>query len=114
MWGFRPRARVLGLAAACAAPVVDAWWIRPRLLTWGATHDEAASAYPGDELVRSPAHSPTMATTLPAPPEWVWPWLARWDTTVEAGTAGTGWTTAGCLVPTVLCPSGKIWPRGSD
>jgi proline iminopeptidase len=76
---------VLGLAAACAVPVVYAWWVRPRLLTWGATHDEATGSYPGDELVPGPAHSSTMATTLPAPPERVWPWL------VQMGYDRAGW-----------------------
>jgi hypothetical protein len=77
MRGYGPRARVLGLAAACAAPAVYTVWVRPRLLTWGATHDETNGAYPGDELIPDPAHSSTMATTLSAPPERVWPWLAQ-------------------------------------
>ena len=34
-----------------------------------------------------------MATTLPAPPEQVWPWLVQWASAARAGTAGTGWTT---------------------
>lgn len=50
---------------------------RPRLLTWGATQDETARAYPGDELVPDPDGTSTMATDLPAPPERVWPWLAQ-------------------------------------
>ena len=58
--------------AASAAPVIYTVWIRPWLLTWGATPAEAASAYPGDELVPDADGSSTMATTLPAPPERVW------------------------------------------
>jgi hypothetical protein len=77
MGGHRPGARLLRLAAACAAPVVCAVWVRLLLITWGATRDEATGAYPGDELIPGPAHSSTMATTLPAPPERVWPWLAQ-------------------------------------
>jgi hypothetical protein len=38
-------------AAACAVPVLYALWVRPRLLTWGATAEEVATIYPGDELV---------------------------------------------------------------
>jgi hypothetical protein len=68
---------LLGLAAVSAAPVLYARWVRPRLLTWGATRDETTGAYPGDELIPGPAHCSTMATTLPAPPERVWPWLAQ-------------------------------------
>jgi hypothetical protein len=85
MSGPRPRARLLALAAALAAPVLYALWIRPRLLTWGATRDETTRAYPGDELVPDPDGGATMATTLPAPPERVWAWL------VQMGLGRGGW-----------------------
>jgi hypothetical protein len=85
MSGHRPGARLLGLAAACAAPVLYAVWVRPRLLSWGATPDEATAAYPGDELVPDANHCSTMATTLPASPERVWPWL------VQMGGDRAGW-----------------------
>ncbi|MFB8754607.1 hypothetical protein [Streptomyces nigra] len=76
---YRPRAgsRLLPLAAASAALVCYARWIRPRLLTWGATREEIAGEYPGDELVPEPDGTSTMATTLPAPPEAVWTWLVQ-------------------------------------
>jgi hypothetical protein len=75
--GHRSKARLLPRAAAAAAPVFYALWIRPRLLTWGATRDETTRAYPGDELVPDANGGATMATTLPAPPEKVWPWLVQ-------------------------------------
>jgi hypothetical protein len=59
--------------------------IRPRLLTWGATTEETAGTYPGDELVPDPDGGATMATTLPAPPEKVWSWL------VQMGGERAGW-----------------------
>jgi hypothetical protein len=78
----RTAARVARLgaaaAAACAALAGYARWGRPRLLTWGATPDEVSRAYPGDELIlHSDGGVFTMATTLPAPPERVWPWLVQ-------------------------------------
>ncbi|MEU0217782.1 hypothetical protein ABZ281_22900 [Streptomyces sp. NPDC006265] len=73
----RPAARLLPFAAASAALALYARWIRPRLLTWGATQDEVTGAYPGDELVPDPDGTSTMATTLPAPPETVWAWLVQ-------------------------------------
>jgi hypothetical protein len=85
MSGHRPRARLLALTAALAAPALYSRWIRPRLLTWGATRDETTRAYPGDELVPNPDGGATMATTLPAPPERVWPWL------VQMGLGRGGW-----------------------
>ena len=70
--------RVAAVAAVVAAPVLYAGWIRRRLLTWGATRDETARAWPGDELIpEDNAPDCTMATTLPAPPEQVWPWLVQ-------------------------------------
>jgi hypothetical protein len=85
MSGYRPRARLLLLAAACVLPALYALWIRPRLLTWGATRDETTRAYTGDELIPDANDSSTMATTLPAPPERVWAWL------VQMGVGRGGW-----------------------
>jgi len=76
---------LLALAAALAAPALYALWLRPRLLTWGATRDETTRGYPGDELIPNADHSTTMATTLPAPPERVWAWL------VQMGLGRGGW-----------------------
>lgn len=65
------------LAVTACAAAVYAVWVRPRLLTWGASPDEVARDYPGDELIPDPDDGATMATTLPAPPERVWAWLAQ-------------------------------------
>lgn len=74
------------VAAVCAMPVLYALWVRPRLLTWGATPEEVSIAYPGDDLVPDADSSLfTMATTLPAPPQKVWPWL------VQMGYGRAGW-----------------------
>ncbi|GHE49701.1 hypothetical protein [Streptomyces capitiformicae] len=62
---------------AVAALALYALFLRPRVLTWGATHEEAARDLPGDELILDADGSSTMATTLPAPPEAVWPWLQQ-------------------------------------
>jgi hypothetical protein len=50
---------------------------RPQLKRWGATDEEVAATYPGDDLVPGAGNPSTMATCLPAPPEEVWPWLAQ-------------------------------------
>ncbi len=47
------------------------------MLNWGATADEVAGCYPGDDLIADPDGGATMATTLAAPPEEVWPWLVQ-------------------------------------
>jgi hypothetical protein len=71
----RRGARLISLAAASTVAVLYAVGIRPRMLTWGATREETVRPYPGNELVANPTDGATMATTLPAPPEIVWPWL---------------------------------------
>ena len=85
MGGYRGGARLACLAAVCGGAALYARWLRPRLLAWGATPAEATGAYPGDELVPDPDGSSTMATTLPASPEQVWPWL------VQMGYDRAGW-----------------------
>jgi len=81
----RPGARLLPLMATSATLVFYALRLRPRLLTWGATQDESGRTYPGDELVPDADGTSTMATTLPVPPETVWPWL------VQMGVDRGGW-----------------------
>ena len=53
----------------------------PRLTRWGATEEEVAGPYPGAELVPESKRSPTMAITINATPEQIWPWLVQmgWD-----------------------------------
>jgi hypothetical protein len=77
MSGHRAGARLLRLVAPSAALGLYALWIRPQMLAWGATPDETTRTYPGDELLADPDGGATMATTLPAPPEKVWPWLVQ-------------------------------------
>lgn len=62
-------------AAAAAAGYVLA--LRPRLLRWGATAQEAAGPLPGDELVPTPRLQSTRAVSIAAPPDAVWPWLVQ-------------------------------------
>jgi hypothetical protein len=65
------------VAGASAGPVLYALLVRPRILTWGATAGEVRHVYPGDEFVPDADGGATMATTLPAAPDRVWPWLAQ-------------------------------------
>lgn len=56
-------------------------WVRPRLMRWGATDPEVDRTYPGAELVPEGERAATMAVTVGAPPDQVWPWLVQmgWD-----------------------------------
>jgi hypothetical protein len=98
--------------------------VRPRLLRWGATREEANTSYPGDDLVQRATAQSTMAVSLPAPPEDVWPWLLQmgcgragwysWDLLDNGGGRSAGeivpeWqqVAVGTRVPAV--PSGAIY-----
>jgi hypothetical protein len=74
-----------GLAALGAAGLAYFAWVRPRLLRWGASADEALQTLPGDHLVPAPRVDFTRAITLRAAPAQVWPWL------VQIGSHRAGW-----------------------
>ncbi len=69
-------ARTIAGVAGTAA-VVYAAWVRPRLMRWGATDEEVAGPYPGVDLVPDGKRGATMAVTINAPPDQVWPWLVQ-------------------------------------
>jgi len=67
--------KTVGVAGVAA--VVYGVWVRPRLMRWGASDEEIAEPYPGAELVPDGKRAATMAVTIEAPPEQVWPWLVQ-------------------------------------
>jgi proline iminopeptidase len=73
------------LVAAAAVVGVYATVVRPRLLRSGATDDEVRDPYPGSDLVPGSTRGSTMAVTIDAPPQRVWPWL------VQMGHDRAGW-----------------------
>jgi hypothetical protein len=64
---------------AMAAAVLGGTWaaLRPRMLVWGATGEEAARHLPGDDLVPDAQYVTTRGITIKAPPEAVFPWLVQ-------------------------------------
>lgn len=73
--GFSRRAAVF--AAACGLAGIYAFFVRPRLVRWGATDEEVEKPFPGANVVLGGKRSATMAVTVDAPPSRVWPWLAQ-------------------------------------
>jgi hypothetical protein len=70
--------RRVRLAAGVALLGVGYWTlVRPRMLHWGATPAEVERTLPGDELLPEPDGESTMAISIDAPPEAVWPWLRQ-------------------------------------
>lgn len=73
------------VGTAGLAAIGYACWLRPRMMQWGATDDEVIGPYPGQELVPDGERSSTMAVTIDASPDQVWPWL------VQLGSDRGGW-----------------------
>jgi len=73
--GFRGLPGILGIAAAAG---IFTHAVLPRVLgTWGATGLESSMSLPGDGLISEPDEVQTMAVTISAPPDEVWPWLVQ-------------------------------------
>jgi hypothetical protein len=72
-------------AISCLALSAFVIAVRPRLLRWGASEEEVARPYPGADIVPNGNRAATMAVTIEAPLERVWPWL------VQMGYDRAGW-----------------------
>jgi hypothetical protein len=62
----------------------------------GVTQSELGRRLPGDELIPHPRHTIDRATTLPAPPQEVWPWI------VQLGKERGGWYMPSWLEPLIV------------
>jgi hypothetical protein len=72
------RTRRAGTIALVAAAVGGyAGVLRPWMLTWGATAEEASGALPGDDVVSAARYQATHAVTIDAPRAEVWAWLVQ-------------------------------------
>jgi hypothetical protein len=85
----RRRLSALGLLAGFG--VLYARLLRQRILTWGATAPEARAQLPGDELLEDAAGITTRATTIEAPADAVWPWLAQMGPSPRGGAYTYNW-----------------------
>lgn len=65
------------LAGLGALVVVILVALLPWMDRWGATDDEIAAAYPGDELVPAPRLFYNRAVSIDAAPEEIFPWIAQ-------------------------------------
>jgi len=74
-----------GLAAAYVG------FVRPRVLNWGATEEEAKRPMPGDEILPEAALQATRVITINAPPERIWPWLVQMGPRPRAGAYTYDW-----------------------
>ncbi|HEX6290150.1 MAG TPA: hypothetical protein VFZ66_13230 [Herpetosiphonaceae bacterium] len=78
--------QALGGAALVGGAVLSGYLLaRPRLHRWGATDEEVSRVMPGDDLIADPSLSLTVAITIDAPADAIWPWL------VQLGKGRGGW-----------------------
>ena len=66
-------------------------FLRPRILSWGATPEEAAASLPGDELLEDADGVATRAITIDAPRSAVWPWIAQMGPAPRGGAYTYDW-----------------------
>jgi hypothetical protein len=114
------RAPVLIVAAAS----LYAATVRRRVLTWGATAEEADAQLPGDELLTDADGISTRAVTIGAPPAAVWPWIAQMGPAPRGGAytydwienlLGLGMHSAGQLLPAFQHPQvGDVIDLGAN
>jgi hypothetical protein len=71
------RQRIRSLALAAVGLAAYDRLVHARLMSWGATADELRASYPGDDLIPGARRHSTMAATIAAPAEGLWPWLAQ-------------------------------------
>lgn len=82
---------IAGLLAAAACSGTYYAWVRPWVMTWGATDEEVAAALPGDELLPDADGVATRAITIDAPPEAIYPWLAQMGPSPRGGAYTYDW-----------------------
>jgi hypothetical protein len=61
------------MAAVCAHALILARWCR----RWGTTAAERQRVMSGDALIGRPTYEATLAVTIEAPPDCIWPWLVQ-------------------------------------
>ena len=89
--------RASGLLGLAAAVGFLTHGVLPRMLgTWGATDAEKVMPLPGDHLVPDADEVQTMAVTVSARPEEVWPWLVQMGVD-RAGLYSYTWVENGLL-----------------
>ncbi|HET7051428.1 MAG TPA: hypothetical protein VFI54_24385 [Solirubrobacteraceae bacterium] len=84
--------RPIRAAFVLAAAALGYWhWLRGRVLTWGATEEEAISRLPGDELLEYADGVATRAIAIVAPASAVWPWLVQMGPSPRGGAYTYDW-----------------------
>jgi hypothetical protein len=67
----------MGLAAGFVLAFGYWFIVRPWFFRWGTSKTDLARAMRGDDVIDSPTYTTTMAVTIDAAPEHIWPWLLQ-------------------------------------
>jgi len=86
------------LAGLVVLTIVAIALLTPWMDRWGATDEEIAATFPGDELVPAPASFVNRAITIAAAPEYIYPWIVQLDATRG------GWYSYTWLESMLNCP----------
>lgn len=99
---------VLLLVGLGVCGLILAFLLVPWMNRWGASEEELAATYPGDELVPTPARFINRAITIQATPEQIYPWL------VQLGADKGGLYSHTWLEALIRCPmvnADRIYPE---
>jgi hypothetical protein len=96
-------------ALAAAGGIAFTSVVRPWYQRWGATDEEVARPMPLDERVPNPTMQTTMAITINARPEAIWPWLVQVGDPPRAGYYSYTWIEK--VVGLDIQNAGRILPQ---
>jgi hypothetical protein len=85
------RAGRLAIGLGAGGLAVYSALFRRRVLTWGATPEEAEGRLPGDELLENADGLATRAIEIDAPASTVWPWIAQMGPAPRGGAYTYDW-----------------------
>lgn len=68
---------LLGGVAAAGVLALYEFKLKPRMFSWGATPEECAHTWPGDDYTPHSLGICTRAVTIHAAPEQIWPWIMQ-------------------------------------
>jgi len=85
--------------------------LTPWMDRWGATDEEIATTFPGDELVTDPASFVNRAITINAAPEFIYPWIVQLDAT-KGGWYSYTWLEG--LIGCKMVNADRIHPEWQD
>ena len=83
--------RLKALAGGLVAWFLYRLFLRRRIMTWGATAEEAVARLPGDELLEDADGVSTRAISIAAPRSAVWPWIAQMGPAPRGGAYTYDW-----------------------